>query len=73
MAGVSGPNSRYLQSATPIWPLAGEDLAIFTLGVWGGGGSRGVWGTTCYEAVFQPQQLRNGRPFPLFEVPCLRQ
>ena len=31
MAGVPGPNSRYPQLAPPIWPLAGEDLAVFTL------------------------------------------
>ena len=30
MAGVPGPNSRYPQSPPPIWPLAGEDLAVFT-------------------------------------------
>ena len=47
MAGVPGPNSRYPQSAPPplIWPLAGEDLAVFNkyLGIWvlgwGGAGS----------------------------------
>ena len=27
---VLGPNSRYPQSDPPIWPLAGEDLAVFT-------------------------------------------
>ena len=31
MAGVPGPNSRYPQSPPPIWPLANEDLAVFTL------------------------------------------
>ena len=28
---VPGPNSGYPQSAHPIWPLASEDLAVFTL------------------------------------------
>ena len=31
MAGVLGPNSRYPQSTPPIWPLANEDLPVFTL------------------------------------------
>ena len=31
MAGVPGPNSRYPQSPPNIWPLANEDLAVFTL------------------------------------------
>ena len=34
MVGVPGPNSWYPQSPPPppIWPLASEDLAVFTLG-----------------------------------------
>ena len=34
MAGVPGPNSRYPPVAPPpppIWPLASEDLTVFTL------------------------------------------
>ena len=36
MAGVLGPNSGFAQSPLPPppprWPLASEDLAVFTLG-----------------------------------------
>ena len=31
MAGVPGPNSSYPPVAPPIWPLASEYLAVFTL------------------------------------------
>ena len=31
MAGVPGPNSRYPQSPPNVWPVANEDLAVFTL------------------------------------------
>ena len=42
--------------------------------VWGGGGGapKGAGAPPAY-AVFQPRQLKNGRPSPLFEVPCRRQ
>ena len=48
---------------------------FFTLfGCWGGGGGapKGSGAQPAY-AVFQPQQLRNGRPSPLFEVRRRRQ
>ena len=37
MAGVPGPNSGYPQSPPPppIWPLASEDLTVFTVDSWG--------------------------------------
>ena len=37
------------------------------LGVWRGGGPKGSRAQPAY-AVFQPRQLKNGRPSPLFEV-----
>ena len=44
------------------------------LGVGGGGGGlpRGLGHNLLY-VVFQPRQLKNGCPSPLFEVPCRRQ
>ena len=33
MAGVLGPDSGYPKSPAPIWPLANEDLAVFTVGM----------------------------------------
>ena len=58
-----------------------HDLAplyvVFTLfGCFGGGGGgrapKGAGAQPAY-AVFQPRQLKNGCPSPLFEVPCRRQ
>ena len=47
---------------------------FFTLfGCWGGGGAPKGAGAQPAYAVFQPQQLKIGPPFPLFEVPCRRQ
>ena len=46
---------------------------FFTLfGCWGGVAPKGSRAQPAY-AVFQPRQLKNGRPSPLFEVPCRKQ
>ena len=42
---------------------------FFTLFGWGGGPK----GSRAQLAVFQPRQLKNGCPSPLFEVLCQRQ
>ena len=41
--------------------------------VWGGGVAPKGFGAQLAYAVFQPRPLKNGRPSPLFEVPCRRQ
>ena len=45
---------------------------FFTLFGWGGVAPKGSRAQPAY-AVFPPQQLKNGCPSPLFEVPCRRQ
>ena len=46
---------------------------VFTLfGCWGWGAPKGALAQPAY-AVLNPQQLNNGGPSPLFEVPCRRQ
>ena len=49
-------------------------FTLFGLGWGGGGGGAPKWSRAqpAY-AVFQPGRLKNGRPSPLFEVPCRRQ
>ena len=44
-----------------------------TILVWGGGVAPKGFGAQLAYAVFQPRPLKNGRPSPLFEVPCRRQ
>ena len=46
---------------------------FFTLFGWGGGGAPNGSRAQSAYAVLQPQQLKNGCPSPLFEVPCRRQ
>ena len=48
-------------------------LCVTLFGCWGGGGAPKGSRAQPAHAVFQPRQLKNGRPSPLFEVPCRRQ